>query len=257
MRATVVVWVAEAAVPVIVTVTGPPRVAVPLAVRVSVELPPAVHRGRAERGRHAGRQAARREGDRLGGARDEGRADRASRPRRPGRPRGSVGLALMLKLFVTGPAGVKTDVVPERVGGIGRVVVVVAGQGEGDAVAGRCGQVRADLDPGPGVRAGAGKQGRGGARDVVAQGGRRPVVGDGVGTGTRVPEGQRAAAACDREGLADRAVAGRGDRASRPARRTCPCGPGSSRSRSCRSWPSPQRARLEAAVDDRVRDREP
>ena len=42
MRATVVVWVAEAAVPVIVTVTGPPRVAAPLAVRVSVELPPAV-----------------------------------------------------------------------------------------------------------------------------------------------------------------------------------------------------------------------
>ena len=42
VRATVVVWVAEAAVPVIVTVTGPPRVALPLAVRVSVELPPAV-----------------------------------------------------------------------------------------------------------------------------------------------------------------------------------------------------------------------
>ena len=42
VRATDVVWVAEAAVPVIVTVTGPPMVAPPLAVRVRVELPPAV-----------------------------------------------------------------------------------------------------------------------------------------------------------------------------------------------------------------------
>ena len=87
VRATVVVWVAEAAVPVIVTVTGPPRVAVPLAVRVSVELPPAVTEvGLNEAVTPDGRPLAARATD---SAEPETRAVLiVLLPGRPGRPRG-------------------------------------------------------------------------------------------------------------------------------------------------------------------------
>ena len=107
VRATVVVWVAEAAVPVIVTVTGPPRVAVPLAVRVSVELPPAVTEvGLNEAVTPDGRPLAARATD---SAEPETRAVLiVLPPEAPWATERLVGLALMLKLFVTGPAGVKT-----------------------------------------------------------------------------------------------------------------------------------------------------
>src|SRR6266700_7779236 len=83
-------------------------------------------------------------------------------------------------------------IVEQGVGRVTGIVVVVAGQGEGVGMPGG----QAGGDPGPaGVGdAGLGENRGGGSRRVVAQGGGRPVVGEGVWAGEVVVEGKRAAA---------------------------------------------------------------
>ena len=97
------------------------------------------------------------------------------------------------------------DVVVQRVRRVARVVVVVAGERQRVAVTRR--DRRIHLRPRVGSGTGLRQHRRRGARGVVLQRGRRPVVGHTVRAVVRVPEGQRRVARRRREGLRDARVA--------------------------------------------------
>ena len=95
-------------------------------------------------------------------------------------------------------------IIEEGIRSIARVVVIMAGQGQGVRVTRR--DRGRDLDPGGGVGAGFSQNGAGGVTRIVLEGSGSPVIGDGIRAGDAVPEGERPAATGDSEGLANAAV---------------------------------------------------
>jgi len=92
-------------------------------------------------------------------------------------------------------------VVEQRVGGIARIVIVMAGQGQ--RIGMTCRDTARNLYPGSIIRAGLGKQRDSRSSRIVLQGSGSPVIGHGVRTMHLIPEFQCALSARDGEGLAD------------------------------------------------------
>ena len=102
------------------------------------------------------------------------------------------------------------DIIKQGVGGVGGVVVVMAGEGEGVRMP--CRHTGRNLYPSAAVVARLRQDSRSRAARVVFQRCRGPVIGHGVGADDLVPEGEGACARGCREGLGDGAIAvgGRG-----------------------------------------------